>query len=180
MDAMRTRLSVINGLGFVTTESQTGLKSFHTVRVGRNRGKRAENWQRAYVRGIMDRRHAERFLSAMVPENGLVVIVKEFPAKWLSEAADKQVHRIPVTMERLGADPFEVHSRMQMCASTFEAEWIGLLPEVLEQWSDISSQGARRVRRNCVYVCVLDTIWGRRHSLFSTIRRRLEQTIKPI
>lgn len=152
MKVMRPKLSQINALGFITTDSQMG-KAFPE-----------EECQRAYISGFVSKKYAERIEDLLLKEGLYVDMQPPRP----DDQPFFYGERYPLTM-----DYGDVHTGHPMeCAPTFEEEWINTLPE-LGLADDVESMNA--MEPQIVTLFVADKQWGRETWLFDVVIAALKR-----
>ena len=161
MSAMRQKLSKINALGFVTVDSQMGIKENGPTL-----------WQRAYISGFVPRSISDQFVTRMNMTNSIVALAfphGEEQPKSGQEFAWKRMPRLTLTVETPRFEACTTHPLA--IAQTFHEMWLGLLPE-LKLKSDLKSMKA--VAKDAVQIFVMDTVWGRKSWLFDTLLKTLK------
>ena len=162
MAAMRGILSRINALGFVTVDSQMGLKE-----------SRPTHWQRAYISGFVPMRLADKFVHAMNLNDSIIALA--FPHGEDQPVAGqafawKKMPRLALTVE--GAKKQTCTSQPLAIAQPFRNMWAALLPE-LNLKDDLKSMKA--VAKDAVQIFLMDAVWGRKSKLFKISRECLER-----
>ena len=152
MVAMRGILAKINSLGFVTVDSQTGVKQ---------EGHR--HWQRAYISGFVPKSIAKEFVNRMNRRDSIVALA--FP-----HGEDQPVPGQAFAWKNMPRLSLTVEARHETCTShplaiaqPFADMWRSMLPE-LGLKDDIESMKA--VAKDAVQVFVADMVWGRKTVLF--------------
>lgn len=162
MAALRGVLSRINALGFVTVDSQAGVKDDGPI-----------HWQRAYISGFVPRSLAKDFVTQMNLRNSVVALAfphgEEQPACGRTFAW-RRMPRLPLTLE---ARHETCTSHPLAVAQPFRSMWRAMLPE-LGLAGDRRSMEA--VAADAVQVFVTDTVWGRRAALFRAACECLEHS----
>jgi hypothetical protein len=163
MAKARPRLAKINTLGFITTDSQMGLKQEYDSVVEKHRG---VMWQRSYVTGFMSREKAVSFKLYMDLVGGAAVHVCEFSKKGPTNAMFSNAYRVPATRFTMADGTFKSGTNVPFISTSIEENWLNLLPETgLSRDTDTRDIIAPHV----VAVQVVDMTWGRPTWLFKNV-----------
>jgi hypothetical protein len=161
MAEMRSKLARINACGFVTVDSQMGIKTSGPT-----------CWQRAYISGFVSNEMAPKLVAVLERTDGIIALASphgEDQPRQCANFAYKRMPKLPLTLDGVRLQP--VTTRPLAEAEPFDGSmWIALLPE-LGLANDKASMAA--VRREVTQVFVMDTVWGRKRSLFSKVLKAL-------
>lgn len=159
MVVMRPVLSQINLHGFVTIDSQMGLKEVNM-------------WQRAYVSGFISKRCAAAILTQLRRQDGLLVLTFPHGESMPPNVEDFAFAHMPWVPLTLSGKDLKVVTRQPLgAAQTWSSMWGCLLPEVnlKKDW-----RSRDHVMRDAVQLFVVDLTWGRKTWLFGKILKVLQ------
>lgn len=155
MSVMRPVLSQMNAMGFVTVDSQMGVKE-------------TNRWQRAYISGFVSKKMAPALLTRLMRCDDLIALT--FPHDASADFVEYGLYnmpRLPLTlMDEDGQELKPVTTMPLGAAQPWEELWISLLPE-LHLANDVQSMNA--VKKDAVTLFVMDTKWGRKRLLFDRV-----------
>lgn len=165
MAAARPALARINALGFVTVDSQMGVKE-------------PTMWQRAYIVGFVRTADAARLVDELQRVDGLIALAIPHGEDQPPDGEDfafafSRMPTLPLTLIDRDCDHLRTVTRQHLAvAEPFASLWSSLLPEIHLR-NDRASMDA--VRKDATHLFVMDATWGRKTWLFKTVTRILLQ-----
>lgn len=177
MAQARPRLSEINKRGFVTTDSQMGVKKmvYHTIH-GDAINPPVDQWQRSYVTGILAKDLGEEFKKKLRFLDGIDFSIGPHAE---SRPVDRQhVHFINVTVYQQEGDEPEFSTNTPMAAESFGDNIANILPDIQHVMQSETCQ--RIVKEDSLHVMIVDLVWGRPFWLFDKVIEVLDEVISEI
>ena len=165
---LRPMLAQINRLGFVTTDSHSGLIVRYAL--PEDPTLEGEGWQRAYVHGFMLRTEAYALKERMDLEDGLMTLVSDHAtSEPMAYSVLTSLFVPAISVGRwLNRDGTFVQTTdfKTVSGETFASMWENLLPE-----SNLSADLAAMTAlvNDVVYVCTFDLHWGRHPYMFERL-----------